>query len=280
MKVAIVGAGKVGRALYGALKRTRHEPRLIPGRRAVRTRFDDALLMLCVRDSAIARVAQELASSGHIGKTTAVVHVAGAFGPELLSPLAGRCAGVGQAHPMLSFASPRFAPALRGAHLLIEGDPKAVDRAARIGRALGMTPRSWKHLDRALYHAAGGLVANGSAALAAAGARLLELAGAPAGEGAQVLAPLLRSVAENLERLGLPAALTGPIRRGDAATVSAHRRGIAARAPELLPIYVALAQLQLELAREIGEASASELDAVARQIGSSSVSARVSARRR
>jgi predicted short-subunit dehydrogenase-like oxidoreductase (DUF2520 family) len=266
VKVAIVGAGKVGNALAGAIRATRHSVRLVPARRLSRARFDEALVMLAVRDAAISALAAELTARDAIARTSAVVHLAGAFGPELLAPLAGRCAGVAQAHPMLSFASRRFVPELGGAHLLVGGDAAAVRRASALGRAIGMVPRRWKAVDRALYHAAGGLVANGSAAIAAAGARLLVLAGASERDAARVLGPLLRSVGQNIERVGLPRALTGPIRRGDAATVALHVGKIRSSAPDLLPIHAALAELQLELAARIGEAAPRELREIQRLV--------------
>jgi predicted short-subunit dehydrogenase-like oxidoreductase (DUF2520 family) len=267
MRVAIVGAGKLGRALARAIGATRHSVRLVPARRRARARFDEALVILAVRDAGIGALAAELAASGRVGRASAVVHLAGAFGPELLSPLAGRCAGVAQAHPMLAFASARFSPELGGGHLLLEGDARAVERAGAIGRAIGLVPRRWKAVDRALYHAAGGLVADGSAAIAAAGARLLVLAGASEREAPKVLGPLLRSVGENVERLGFPAALTGPIRRGDVSTVALHLETMRHGARDLLPVYAALAELQVELAARIGEAAPADLRRIRRLLG-------------
>ncbi len=267
MKVAILGAGKVGRALARAL-RARGEPvRLVAARTAGRARFRELLLVVAVKDSEITRLARALSHGDRVGRRTAVIHLAGAYGPELLEPLRACSAGVGQAHPMISFASRSFSPDLAGAHLLVDGDRVAVERASRLGRTLGMVPRRWKHVDRALYHAAGGLVANGSAALAAAGARLLELAGAPPRDAAKVLAPLLRSVATNVEKLGLPAALTGPVRRGDSATVAAHRAKIAESAPDLAALYDALGRLQHEIARALGAAPPREFYRLAAQLG-------------
>jgi predicted short-subunit dehydrogenase-like oxidoreductase (DUF2520 family) len=269
MNVAILGAGKVGRALFRALAQARVRVRLVPLRRQSRARFDEDLLIVAVRDPELPRVARELARGDRVAASTAVVHVAGGVDPEVLAPLRARSAGIGQAHPMLSFASPRWAPALAGGHLLLRGDRVAVQRGRQLARALGMVARRWEPLDAALYHAAGGLVANGAAALCAAGARLLELAGAPASDTPKVLGPLLASVANNVGRLGFPESLTGPIRRGDARAVSAHLERIRARAPELLPLYGALAELQLQLASQIGEAPAKRLNEVRRTVRAS-----------
>jgi predicted short-subunit dehydrogenase-like oxidoreductase (DUF2520 family) len=265
MKVTIYGAGKVGRALAAGVRRAGWPVTLRAARRRLpRRTFDAALLVIAVRDPEIERVARMLAD--RVTRRTAVVHVAGARGPEALAPLVGLVAGVGQAHPMLSFAADNAAPKLKGAHMLVSGDAVAVQRASRLARALGMVPRDYGVIDRTTYHAAAGLVANGAAALAAAGARLLELSGVPRADAPRVLGPLLSSVAENVERLGLPHALTGPVRRGDAAAIAAHLQRIREVAPELVPLYRALVRAQVPLARALGEADRAGLRAIAAQV--------------
>jgi predicted short-subunit dehydrogenase-like oxidoreductase (DUF2520 family) len=260
-RVIVLGAGKVGKALASGVRRARCPVRAYPARAPLPRRLDAALLVLCVRDGALAELAAKL--GGRVSARTAVVHVAGAHGPSVLEPLRGQCAGIGQAHPLLSFASPRVQPELEGAHLLVAGERAAVARARALARLLGMVPRTWPDIDLALYHAAAGLLANGSAALAAAAARLLGAAGCPTDELGPVLGPLLRSVADNVARLGTPEALTGPIRRGDASTVRAHLVGIERATPELLPLYVACARAQLPMARALREAEPASLRQIA-----------------
>ncbi len=267
MNITILGAGKVGRGLARALAATPHRVRLLKARRAPSEPIRDALLVLAVRDGQITDKAIELAAGGWVSRRTAVVHVAGAVGTDALAPLRKRCAGVGQAHPMVSFASPRRTPELRGALLLVAGDERAVSRASRMGKAVGMVPRAWR-VDRALYHVAGGIVANGAVALSAAGAELLARAGAPPDEALAVLGPLLRSVADNLAELGLPDALSGPVRRGDAKTVAGHVAALRRSAPELLPLYRESAKIQMKLAEALGDADPAALAAVARALKS------------
>src|SRR5262249_37710695 len=138
---------------------------------------------------------------------------------EALEPLRGVCAGIAQMHPMISFASLKRFPNLTRGHVHVKGEPEAEKRARRLARSLGMTPRTFTKLDTVGYHAAAGLVANGAAALAAIGVELLVAIGVPRAEGPKMLGPLLRSVADNVERLGFPDALTGPVRRGDAGAI-------------------------------------------------------------
>jgi predicted short-subunit dehydrogenase-like oxidoreductase (DUF2520 family) len=77
-----------------------------------------------------------------------------------------------------------------------------------------------------------------------------------------MLGPLLRSVAENVEALCFPEALTGPVRRGDAGAVEKHARVIRERLPSAFPLYLASVRAQLPLARAIGEVSPEALDAI------------------
>jgi predicted short-subunit dehydrogenase-like oxidoreductase (DUF2520 family) len=79
-----------------------------------------------------------------------------------------------------------------------------------------------------------------------------------------MLGPLLRSVADNVEALGFPAALTGPVRRGDAAGVQKHLATLREKLPQAVPLYLEAAAAQLPLARAIGDAPADSFDTVAR----------------
>jgi predicted short-subunit dehydrogenase-like oxidoreductase (DUF2520 family) len=126
-----------------------------------------------------------------------------------------------------------------------------------------MRPRTIPRLDTIAYHAAAGLVANGAAALAAVGAELLVRANVPRGIAPALLGPLLRSVADNVEALGFPDALTGPVRRGDAAGLEKHLAALRAKLPGAVALYIASAEAQLPLARAIGDAPPAAFEAIA-----------------
>lgn len=261
MRIWIHGSGKVGRALAHALRRCGAHVTLRSARAGdPKKRIRADLVVIAVRDRDLAKAAESLRP--FVPKGAVCVHVAGALGPDVLAPLRGSCAGVAQMHPMISFASTDFFPTLARGNVRIAGDPRAVRIARKVAAALGMTPRSLPRLDTVGYHAAAGLVANGAAALAAMGARLLETAGVPRSEGPRLLGPLLRSVAENVEELGFPDALTGPVRRGDPAAIAKHAAVIEERLPEALPLYRASGLAQLPLARAIGEAPLAQFDAI------------------
>jgi predicted short-subunit dehydrogenase-like oxidoreductase (DUF2520 family) len=260
LRVFVLGAGKVGTALAHALRRSGATATLRPARRVLPRTIDADVVVLAVRDRDLRPLAERLV--GVVSRRSVVVHVAGALDATPLEPLRGACAGVAQMHPMISFASRRFAPALERGNVHVQGDAVAVRRARRLARLLGMTPRTVPGLDTVAYHAAAGLVANGAAALAAVGAQLLVVAGVGPSVGAKMLGPLLRSVAENVERLGFPEALTGPVRRGDAPGVEKHLATLRAKLPEAVALYVAAARAQLPLARAIGDAAPDRLEAV------------------
>jgi len=187
----------------------------------------------------------------------------GAVDAEALAPLRAVSAGVAQMHPMISFASTRVFPTLDRGHVHVKGDAVAEKRARALAKRIGMTPRTFDALDTIGYHAAAGLVANGAAALAAVGTELLAKCGVPAEIAPKMLGPLLRSVAENVEALGFPDALTGPVRRGDPGAVEKHLGVLRTRLPAAIPLYLASVEAQVPLAKAISEAPAEGFEAIA-----------------
>lgn len=261
-KTYVFGAGKVGRALTAALRRAGERVTSRAARRGwPERRLDAGLVVLAVRDPRIGAEAEALLGSGALPSGAAVVHCAGSRGPEALASLADAGVPVAQMHPLLAFASSTHPPGLRGATLHLRGDPVAVRRARALGERLGMRPTELPNLSLELYHAAAALLANGAIGLAAGSAQLLTTGGCPPAEIPALLGPLLRSVADNLEQLGLPQALTGPVRRGDADAVRAHRARLVRDAPGLVALYDAAARAQLPLARALGEAAPEQFDA-------------------
>ena len=263
LRVHIQGAGKVGRALAKELRAVGVKTTIRAAREGLPKRIDANLVILAVRDKDLESLAKELAASGLVPRSAACVHVAGSQSPEVIAALRPVCAGVAQMHPMISFASLEVRPSLARGQLHVHGDEAAMKRARTLGKLLGMSARTLPEMDKVLYHSAAGLVANGAAALAALGTELLGVAGVPADVAPKMLGPLLRSVAENVEALGFPAALTGPVRRGDAATVKKQALLLREKLPALLPFYLESARAQLPLARALAEAPAESFDAIA-----------------
>jgi predicted short-subunit dehydrogenase-like oxidoreductase (DUF2520 family) len=216
-QVRVIGRGRVGTAVAARLEE-----------RAV-TVTDHAadLVLLCVPDSAIHDVARTIASGPWIA------HVSGATALAALDPHAKRFS----MHPLQTFTRARGAEQLDGAWAAITGETgEALGHARWLAETLGLTPFPIADADRVIYHAGAAIASNYLVTLYRAASRLLTTAGAPP----EALVPLMTRTIEN----GFE--LTGPIARGDWQTVDAHVAEIARRAPELVPMYRALAALTSE----------------------------------
>lgn len=259
-RVLIVGRGRVGRSMARAATAAGHRVRLVAGRSSTKP-SGEALVLLCVPDGAVSEVASRVGSTD---VPRAIVHTAGVLAVDHLAELRARGWSVGQAHPLVAVAS--RATILAGATLLVGGDPLAVRRARALGRAIGMRPLVAPGLDRVLWHAIAALVANGASALAAIGATSWTRVGIPEPAARAALAALLASVARNVAALGTPAALTGPVRRGDADTIDRHLATLAANdeSGAASRLYAALAAAQIDLASSLGEADPRALARIAR----------------
>lgn len=210
-----------------------------------------AVLIVAVPDPVIRQVAQRLSVAGELRSEQVVLHCSGARNAVELEPVAEVVAGVGSFHPLLSFAVPEAASELLGeAAFAIEGDGAAVEAARGLAAALGGRVLEVEASDRGLYHAAAATASNHLVALVAQAAAVLEGMGIERSEGTAALLPLMRSTLANLERLGLPGALTGPVSRGDARCVREHLAALSASAPAELTPYRVMARRALEVARE------------------------------
>jgi predicted short-subunit dehydrogenase-like oxidoreductase (DUF2520 family) len=222
--------------------------RLHGGERAAALR-QAGVILLAVPDGAIAAIGRELASERAIEARHVVLHLSGLLDRTALSSLADTGAGLGSFHPLQTVADPAQAPdRLRGAYAGIEGDQRAVAAARRLAEALGMTAVPIPPSAKAAYHAGATIAANYTTVLAGLAERLAVSAAVPPETARRLYLPLIRGAAANLD-VGPAAALTGPVRRGDAATVAAHLRALSAGDREL---YLVLAREALRLAREAG----------------------------
>ena len=212
---AVVGAGRMGHALVAASPRFAGPfPRGFDG-----TGF--AAVLLAVPDSAVAEAAELIAS------TTVVGHCAGALGLDVF----GQREAFG-IHPLMTVT--RSGAEFRGAGAAVAGTSDSTLAYARqLARDLGMRPVHIADDDRAAYHAAACIASNFLVMLEDAAEQLLATTGADR----EILVPIVRAAVENWATLGGPAALTGPIARGDVATVARQRVAVAARTPDLLALF-------------------------------------------
>ena len=246
----IVGRGKLGRALHFALSRAGAEVTLVAGRRVAPRDVSAArVVVLALPDAAITSCAERIA--GGLTRGAVVLHCAGRLGVEPLAACAATGAAIGVMHPLVSFASTRVPPPLVGATFVIAGDARAVRAARALTTELGAVPLI-AALHGAAYHAAAALLAGGAVALTAHAIDVLVALGLHRNAARRALAGLLASVAANLAHLDAREALTGPVARGDAATIAAHRVALHAVSPEAHAVYDAIAPAVLRVAVSAG----------------------------
>ena len=206
----------------------------------VRSReFDPAgfgIVLLCVPDDAIREVCEAAAPSLEPG--TFVGHVSGATRLDALSSAADADCETFSLHPLQTI--PTAQTDLAGAPCAISASSAEGMTVARgLAERLGMRPFEVPEEGRAAYHAAASMASNFLIALEESAASLMEAAGVQ--DAREVLAPLVLRSAANWADAGA-AALTGPIARGDEATVTLHLEALATMTPELRPLYEALAE--------------------------------------
>lgn len=265
LEVAVIGTGRLAAALANALASGQRGFRLmgvhgrrpeaaralagrVPGARALEAADIGTadVVFLAVHDAAIAEVAASLKGSVTTKRPGRLwLHGAGALGTEPLRPLAGELRAV--LHPLASLPEEGT---LHGQILVASGEREARERTLALGTALQGRPVWIEQLDRAAYHAAATLLANGTTALAAAGTALLDRASAGA-LGREAASALIDSALRPLAAASPEDTLTGPVRRGDAAVVRAHRAALQDD-PDLLRLYDALMVQALTLARRSG----------------------------
>ena len=233
VRLAIVGAGRLGTALAATLASSSAFDPVGPLGRGADGRDADAVL-LCVPDGQIADAASLISPGRPVG------HCSGASGLDVLGPHEAF-----SVHPLMTVTRAR--PSFAGAGAAVDGSSdRALDLAERLAAALGMTPVRVADEDRAAYHAAASIASNFLITVEAAAERLA----AASGVDRQLLAPLVLATVENWVAQGAEPALTGPVARGDEETVQRQRAAIAERAPELLALFDALVTATRSLAME------------------------------
>jgi len=234
--VAVVGAGRLGTALLGALREA-GVPVTGPHGRG----FDGTgagVVLLCVPDDAIAAAAAAVTAAGVM-----LGHCSGASRLDVLGDHEGF-----SLHPLMTVT--RDGADFRGVTAAVAGrTPRAVAAAIALAGTLGLHAVQVAESDRAAYHAAAAIASNFLITLQDAAAELM----ATAGLDRDVLLPLARAALENWGKAG-PAALTGPVARGDAGTVQLHRETVNERTPELRGLFDALVTATERLAKRTGVA--------------------------
>jgi predicted short-subunit dehydrogenase-like oxidoreductase (DUF2520 family) len=260
--ISIIGAGRVGATLgrgllgqgwrIGAVvtrsKATSHAAVRKIGAGSAHSKINRELvvadlIVIATPDDALGAVAKSLARvAGKALQGKIVLHTSGALDRDVLAPLARQGASTGSLHPMQTFSG-HGAPKLVGVVFAIEGDAKARRAAVEIARTLGGVPVTIDGRDKPAYHAAGVLAAGHALALLESAVEVLIGIGFTRRHALDTLLPLTRQMLDNMERLGPRASWTGPVARGDYATIAKHANALRRYPREFRQAYAALALL-------------------------------------
>jgi predicted short-subunit dehydrogenase-like oxidoreductase (DUF2520 family) len=285
VRVAVVGPGRVGTTLALALPASAYKVVAVAGRgapaiAAFRSRVPEAvelpvveaaraadLVLVTVPDDVLAGLVRDIAAADGVVAGSRWIHTAGGFGHDVLRPAQLAGAAVAACHPAQTFPDPDTAlAALPGTSWAVTADEADLGWARVLVTDLRGSPVTVRASDRTLYHAGLAVGANGTASIVTLARDLLLGAGVRDPEA--FLGPLVTTAASGAAARG-PAALTGPVRRGDSGTVDRHLAELSAVLPEAVEAYVAIARLALAHAVRAGldpalaEAVAQRLDEIA-----------------
>ena len=242
--IVVIGRGRVGGSLAAAAEAAGLPVRLAATADATEAAAGASAALLCVPDDAIGEACEAVAAADPAPEL--VAHVSGATTLDALGAARANGSLLFSLHPLQTF--PHGATSVAGVPAAIAGSDEGAERfAAALAEALDMRPFAVPEERRAAYHAAACIASNFLVALEESAAGLLDATGVE--DARELLAPLVVRTAFNWAEQG-GEALTGPIARGDAATIERHRAALAESAPELIPLYEALAERTEALASE------------------------------
>ena len=279
MDIAVLGAGRVGTALAVLWSRAGHRIVAVAGGPETRDRAathlsgvpvldpaeaaqDAEVVVIATPDTMIADVCERIARAGSIRSGSSVAHVSGATGLDALDAATSVGATTFSIHPFQTI------PSVEAGVDRIPGSGFAVTAMSEEGEALGdrlaedAGGRPFRLADdmKALYHSAGVFASNYLVTVTAIAQQIEAEAGVK--DGGEYLATLQDATLENIRRVGVVDALTGPAVRGDATTVERNLAALAERVPDALPSYVALAELTARIAAGSGRLPAEGRHAV------------------
>jgi predicted short-subunit dehydrogenase-like oxidoreductase (DUF2520 family) len=281
LKVGFIGAGTVGTALAVLLSRRDYQVTGVSSRsRASAESLASAvagcrvldspqevaniarLVFITTPDDAIAEVVSQVRWRSGQG----VVHCSGADSTDILEPARKSGAMVGGFHPLQTFAGvARAIENIPGSTFAVEAGEPLLTILKDMAGALGGHWIELKADDKVAYHAAAVFACNYLVTLVKLATDLWQTFSIPTDQATQALLPLIRGTLHNIETIGIPQCLTGPIARGDTGTINKHLKVLREKAPALLFPYkeLGLQTIPIALAKgKITEKQAIELEAV------------------
>jgi predicted short-subunit dehydrogenase-like oxidoreductase (DUF2520 family) len=280
--IAIVGPGRFGTALARALIDAGHQLREIvsgaskTSRQSARAlahlakgrattlataNLNANVIWLCVSDRKIEDVAEQLAIATH-WKKKIVFHSSGALTSDVLHGLRSRGASVASVHPLMTFVHGSI-PSFAGLPFAVEGDVIALGVARQIVSDLGGGAFAVRKRHKTLYHVWGMFTSPLLLSLVVAAEQVGRTAGVPATNIRRKMMPIMMQTLSNYAALGPASSFSGPLVRGDAATVREHLKALK-QTPDAKRIYIALAQSAL---RRLPVKNRSEMEKVLKSLG-------------
>ena len=270
-RVAIIGAGVLGTAVAVQLNQKGYKIVTVRSRRAESAQRLTGLtgaeccsnaasaaaaaeiVFLTVPDRVIAQTAEEIARDAGFRSGQLVIHMSGALAAGILAPAKEAGAAIVSLHPLQSFASVDIAIRnLPGSFYSLQGDPEGIKVAGQIvadleGRSFLLPPDG-----KPLYHLGACIVSNYLVALVHSALSLYQTIGLNAETALEALLPLVKGTLANIEKLGPTQALTGPVARGDIATLEQHLEAMRKLPAIYEHIYSVLGTYTAEIALEKG----------------------------
>ena len=283
LKLGFIGAGTVGTALAVRLNSKGYRIAAVSSRSQASARnlaqavngcrvlnnqavADTAeLIFITTPDYAIAPVVSQV--KWQPGQS--VVHCSGADSTDILEPAKKLGAQVGVFHPLQTFAGVRQAiENMPGSTFALEAEEPLLNILKDMATALDGHWVMLKASDKVIYHAAAVIACNYLVTLVKLATDLWQTFSIPPPQATQALLPLLRGTINNIETIGIPQCLTGPIARGDTGTIKKHLDALQKSAPTILSTYreLGLQTIPIALAKgRINKYQAKELQTILKQ---------------
>jgi predicted short-subunit dehydrogenase-like oxidoreductase (DUF2520 family) len=284
LKIGFIGAGKVGTALAVLLNRKGYRvtsvysrsqtsseklAALVDGCHVTATYQEAAdiadLIFITTPDNAIAGVVAQIKWQPR----HSVIHCSGADSTDILQPAKNAGAAVGGFHPLQTLAGTQEAiENIPGSTFALESGEPLLSTLKKMAEDLGGNWITLKAEDKVAYHAAAVFASNYLVTLVKMATDLWKTFSIPTDQATKALLPLIRGTLHNIETIGIPQCLTGPIARGDSGTINKHLRELNEKAPALLFPYKELGLQTIPIALDKGTISsrqAAELELIIKE---------------
>lgn len=224
---------------------------------------DADIVFIATPDGKIQETCEEIATHNGFKKGSVVFHCSGSL-PSTILASAEQCGAItASLHPLQSFASVKLAEnPFKGIIMAGEGAQLAMEIAREIADELESVFIEIRTDAKTLYHASAVVASNYLVALIGFSFDLINEAGISEKDAMRVLKPLIKGTLDNIEKVGVVNALTGPIVRGDAATVSDHLEKITDRQPGLVDLYKTLGRYAVDLTKKRNELGSAKIKAL------------------